>query len=653
MSTPQKMSKIRIVTPKSMSSTVIDTLYNLSLFHVKKYRQGELQNLDLGMPLATAEDVSQALLSVRSIKNQLGIENKNNSERKNDTNIKKAMERIQSLHQHTTELKNEQKIKENSILRTQQMLSVLKALYDCDVELELLPKLRYVHAFIGMITEETQFKEKVKRLKSVELKTAAFNGGYIAVLFVQKKDRDTANKIITEAGFTPLDFMTYKDISYKQLESYHKKLTNDVKKNKLKLNEIKKNSESFLCESEYALEEEVKKVELPLQFATTKQSLIATGFVPAKKLAYLKKKLVGATDNNVLIEEQKLDHDEKIPIKLNNTKTVKNFEVLTKLYELPSYVEVDPSSLMFLTFPLFFGIMLGDVGYGLITLFLFLLLKKKFPQAKSWFNILIFASIVTIIFGGVFGEYLGFEYVSMETGEAWCERGVCLHKEIIEHHGISEVVYAFPRLMNRVHNTITVGGFQLLSILTIGIGIGFLHLNFGLLIGFYNIWKAHGLKLAILEKLSWFIMEAGLAITLLSYLNVINISLLPGLAMAFAAVVMLYLGEGAKGIVEIPALFSNMLSYMRLGAVGLASVGLAVVVNENLALPLLAKGGIINIIIGTLVMVLGHTVNIALGIIGPFLHGIRLHYVEFFSKFFHGGGKEYTPFGKKAQMGGE
>jgi V/A-type H+-transporting ATPase subunit I len=79
---------------------------------------------------------------------------------------------------------------------------------------------------------------------------------------------------------------------------------------------------------------------------------------------------------------------------------------------------------------------------------------------------------------------------------------------------------------------------------------------------------------------------------------------------------------------------------------------LAVVVNENLAKPFIEMGGFY-IIIAIIVMIIGHTVNIGLGVLGPFLHAIRLHYVEFFSKFFHGGGQEYKPFGVKTAIGGE
>ena len=161
--------------------------------------------------------------------------------------------------------------------------------------------------------------------------------------------------------------------------------------------------------------------------------------------------------------------------------------------------------------------------------------------------------------------------------------------------------------------------------------------------------KAHGFKHAFLEKFSWFVMEAGVVLTVLTLTGMLRLRMWVGPVVFVISMVLLYLGEGAKGIIEIPAIFSNMLSYVRLGAVGLASLGLAVVVNEQLAAPLFELGGFW-IVIAIFVMIIGHLINIALGVLGPFLHGIRLHYVEFFSKFFTGGGEEYKPFGLKNTM---
>jgi V/A-type H+-transporting ATPase subunit I len=158
-----------------------------------------------------------------------------------------------------------------------------------------------------------------------------------------------------------------------------------------------------------------------------------------------------------------------------------------ELYALPKYKEIDPTFLLFITFPLFFGFMLGDVGYGIITLGLWLFLKKKFPSIKALLNIMIFASIITILFGFAFGEYLGFEHVSEEKGEWLCHNAnICLHEHEIVEHGKSHVVYTFPRLMARVEGKINVAGFDILAVLVIGAIVGLIHINLSILIGFYN-----------------------------------------------------------------------------------------------------------------------------------------------------------------------
>ena len=104
-------------------------------------------------------------------------------------------------------------------------------------------------------------------------------------------------------------------------------------------------------------------------------------------------------------------------------------------------------------------------------------------------------------------------------------------------------------------------------------------------------------------------------------------------------------------MIEIPSIFSNVVSYARIMAVGLASIFLAILVNETVAS--MVQKGFLFALLGILLAIVGHAFNTALGIFSSFLHSIRLHYVEFFTKFYKGGGREYSPFGLKKEYGGE
>ena len=648
MIVPDAMSKIRIVTPKSYTYQVIDTLYRLNLFHVTEYEKGKLDGLDSGSPLSEAEDLSKSILSLRSIKTALQIEDAKRKVEPTFLSQKQLLavkSKINSLYRQVSDSSSKLKAVNESLAKLNSTLAVSEALAKMGINPKLLQKLSMTSYSIGTVKDTSQLKKKLEaELPWHGLKESSFKGNSLIALFFRKEDSAKVLAMLQEASFLGINQASL-EITASQLKKDISAEEKGLSLLKKTIDDIKAKHKSFVLENEIILEEEIKKSELPLQFATTAKSFIAEGFVPEKNMKKITQELEAATENNVYVEELEMHHDENVPVKLNNPKTVRNFEVLTRLYELPTYLEVDPSILFFLTFPLFFGYMLGDVGYGFSTLFIFQFLKKKIPSGKQFLNVLIFASIISILFGFMFGEYFGFEHVSEKTGEALCDNvNVCFHKGVIEEHGQQEIVYSFPRLLSRAESKVNVFGYEILTVLFIGIIVGFIHLNFGFLIGFYNIWRAHGLKHAVLEKLSWIVIEIGMILAVMSLVGTIIWSVWVGTSVLLLGLVMLYFGEGVKGLIELPALFSNTLSYMRLGAVGLASVGLAVVVNENLAKPFMDKGGFF-IIIALIIMILGHAINIGLGVLGPFLHSVRLHYVEFFSKFFHGGGQEYKPFG--------
>ena len=148
---------------------------------------------------------------------------------------------------------------------------------------------------------------------------------------------------------------------------------------------------------------------------------------------------------------------------------------------------------MFLMYPIFFGFMLGDVGYGIVSFALFYFLKKKIPKGAALFNVLLLSSVVAIFFGFIYGEFFGLE----EIGH-----------------------FAIPHLLSRAH--------EVSKLMYISIAIGILHINWGLIVGFVNILKAHGVKHALFEKGSWFVLEIGILLLALSYLNIVAVSSLVG-----------------------------------------------------------------------------------------------------------------------------
>jgi V/A-type H+-transporting ATPase subunit I len=175
------------------------------------------------------------------------------------------------------------------------------------------------------------------------------------------------------------------------------------------------------------------------------------------------------------------------------------------------------------------------------------------------------------------------------------------------------------------------------QVFTISALIGLIHVNFGYLLGFYNEYIRHGFREAFLEKGSWFILQIGAALWLFYGMTA-------GAPVIALSVAMIFLGEGVEGVVEIPSLLSNILSYLRIFGVSVAAVALAAVVN-GIADTAFGAGGIVGILFGTFILVFGHVFNTFIKIMEGFLQGIRLHYVEMFGKFYEGGGKKYAPFG--------
>lgn len=613
---PEEMSKIIIAGPDSHMKGVISKLHELKVIHIVDHKKNEF---DIGAPLEDANRISDLIVRIKSIISYLnkfaGKERKKaDAERLTFSQLDRDSIKLEAeINSKTGSLKEI----EGKINNLSGMLQTLEKIESLGISLSSFADYESIGYFLGYLAKTEGIEESLKKLTAnFGMKISEYKGRKIIALFIAKDKLQESETILKKFGFSAIESAFLKAMEGEVSSSISivsKKISSLKNKQKQMLKELKLLADKWIDVLGYQqqiLGIALEKAEAPLRFAKTSDAFVIKGWVPKRQLDNVVKSLEKKTSKKVYIKTEKIEEHDNVPIELKNYAAAKPFELFMRLYTLPRFNEIDPTFLVFLGFPLLFGFMLGDIGYGLTTLIIAWLLKKKMPKAAGFLNVMMWASAATIFFGALFGEFFGFE----------------------ELFGVE-----LPHILSRAH--------QIQELLILAIIVGVAHINLGVIVGFINIKHEHGLLAAIYEKGSWILLQASVAVLALSYMKLLLVPVWAGYIGILASVIMLYKGEGIKGLVELPGIFSNMLSYARLMAIGLASVELALVINA-FAEEFFKAGGFM-IIAAILLLVVGHAVNIGIGILGSFLHSLRLQYVEFFTKFFHGGGQEFKPFGVK------
>jgi V/A-type H+/Na+-transporting ATPase subunit I len=381
-----------------------------------------------------------------------------------------------------------------------------------------------------------------------------------------------------------------------------------------KLLDEKKSNISVLRRIHSLSSNRLNQMRILSRLVRTKYTFVISGWTPANSIEKLEKGIAEKFGERVYIGKVKpsdLDF-QHMPTLLKNRRVFKSFELLMKLLPPPKYENIDATPFIAFFFPLFFGIILGDIAYGLVLMAIAGLMKWKFRKGGFMSDagtVAMAAGISTIFFGVLFGEFLG------ELGEGFGIRPLApwLHRV--------EAVQV---------------------ILFIALALGVVHVFLGFFLKTYLSILMRHVK-GVIEGISKISVILGLILMLAQLFLGLPVALryvtygMMGLGM-----VGVFFTEGFFGIIEIFSNIGNILSYSRIMAIGLSSAMLAFVANR------LAESSS-NIIVAVMIGFIIHLINFIMGVFSSTIHSLRLHYVEFFSKFFVASGKHFEPFKKTGE----
>jgi len=625
---PQAMTKVIIAGSKDYMSTAVDAMHKHDVVHIADFTD-EGEDFKIGKPHASITKLSQRAVSLRSIASYLSIKGKEDIPNKYPEGaiIDTLDEKTERLDFEVAQVADRISQIDSSIKEVKDKKRMLEPLRSFDLPLDLYRGYSSLAVFVGTLKGSPAIDDITN---DYELEAAPYGRGQAIALFVPREFEEDVQKRLQDQGYSalPLPEMegTPKDLLL-DLEAQLEELESEEAKSDEDLAELRQKYIDYILASDEYLSIETQKAEAPLRFATTKNAFIVEGWVPTKDLELVQGDMDAATNGHVVVavDTSEAADVDKVPIALSNPMPSRPLEVLVKAFSLPKYNEIDPTTFMVFLYPFLFGLMLGDIGYGVVVIALAVLLTRRIKSegVRALAAVALYAGISSVIFGFIFNEFFG--------------------AEVFGHKGILSFVQEYPAIP-RLDNVLT--------LLVVTLMIGVLMLTLGYVLGFVNEYRQHGLKHAVFAKVSWICMLWGGVLVIALILPPLttgsgiqlSVGLVGGLAVAVVGFVMLIMGEGVIGIVELPGLLSNVLSYSRLLSIGISSAGIALAVNRLSDALFFSKGGVF-IILGVLLLIVGHAVNTALGILDSGLQALRLHYVEFFTKFYRGGGIKYKPFG--------
>ena len=500
----------------------------------------------------------------------------------------------------------------------------------------------YASVLLGTVPARLELTGLEVLLAQVSEETELFHissdkaNSYIAVICL-KNDVAKVQEVLRNSGFSASAFsglegtarecISKSQNAIKEYESEKELCVQSICDEAVRRDELKLASDKLRVKISMAESEE--------KLLGTESTVLMQGWMPEEDESEISE-LLEKYDCAWETEEPGEDEYPQVPIKLKNNFFTNGLNMVTNMYSLPAYGTVDPNPLMAPFFITFYGLMMADIGYGIIMIIAAIVAFKKLRPREgmlSFCQLLLWGGIATticgILTGGFFSDVLYQFYIMLHPEGTWL---------------------GLPHLFNPTEQSIQV----LIGALVLGV----LHLNAGMVVSFVQKVKAGNVKSAIWEEGTlWLLLLTGIIFALSKTGIAPWIPQTPALVLLIIAVLLLLVGAGrdAKGFGKVTAAFSciyntatgwfgDILSYSRIMALMLAGGVVGQVFNTVALMPMKNSGpNVITILAFIIIFVLGHAMNFGLNLLGCYVHDLRLQCLEFFGKFYQDGGKPFEP----------
>lgn len=640
------MAKVMIITHRSEASELLESLQTEGICQVLNAKDASVSR-DLPEPAARSEkpkDIEQFLLrladSIDFLKSyctgakdlvsilapRIVIDekmyNKAVSDKRLPVIVEKSLECKLSIEKAASE---SEKISE--------ALKKLEPWVGLETPVEQLGWLQSSACFVGLVptNQLEQLSEQLAELCAA-IQAVGLTGDKAACLVVCLKDSAAdVQKLLRSAEFEPVSFEGYTG-TVKELITEHRK---QLKQTRNKLQKLQQQavelSENFLNlqilydHYENLLKREQTKSEAPATDAT----VVLEGWIKRKDYKKLEKvvSLFGASSLSTVAPVE----GEEVPVEIENKNFVRPFEVITRLYGMPRRIEVDPTVFLAPFFALFFGLCLTDAGYGLVLIAAMIFLIRKFQGDKKLMWMLGICGAITVVAGALTGGWFG-----------------------------DAIQQFLPALKPMRDSMVWFDPFERpMMFFGLSMALGYFQIQAGLLIALMHHLRRREFIEAVCDKLTWIVMLNSLLLFGAGKAGLVSAQtggFFGKLALVPAAMILLFshregsagsrIGMGAYNLFSTIFFVGDVLSYLRLMALGMVTAGIAMAVNVIAKISLDIPYGI-GIVVMIMVLVGGHGFNLAMSGLGAFVHTLRLQYVEFFPKFFAGGGRQFQPLTKQ------